>query len=202
MLLRSPDDLRDTDVSPRALDVLEEAKVRSVTLVGRKNPARAAWTAAALREVVAKIPGVVTACSHRLVQDDLNADGVSRTAKRALKLLAERTVDEEDCSAMKEANANEKLLRLRFLRAPQSFSLLPRGNVGMEVEARDQGNGNQLDIIDEYKAIFLSLGYCLSNGPGYRVGWANGKATGIIGDNKWDAETVVMQSLLCLPYLI
>lgn len=191
MLLRSPDDLRDTDVSPRALDVLEKANVRSVTLVGRKNPARAAWSTAALREIVTKIPGVVTACNHRLVQDDLNAEGVSRTTKRALKLLAERTVDEEGGSAMREANENEKLLRLQFLRSPQSFTLLPNGNVGMDLESRDQRNRNQFGIKGEYKAIFLSLGYCPSSGSGYRVGWANGKATGIIGDNKWDAESVV-----------
>lgn len=192
MLLRSTEDFADTDVSPRALDVLQNARIRTVSVVGRKNPARAAWTTAALREVVTKIPGIITECSHSLLQRDLESPDLPRTSKRALKLLLERT--EDAGSAGSEKGVGErKTLYLQFLSSPQSFKLLPNGNIDMELTTRDEKLGDQSFIKGEHSCIFLSLGYCPDEGSGYRVGWANGKATGIIGDNKWDAESVVSQ---------
>lgn len=182
MLLRPVSDFADTDISPRAFNVLKDADVREVTLVGRKGPWKAAWTTAALREVMTKIPGVVTQCEHALVLRGLDMQP-AKTVKRMLTLLKGQSVDEGVGERRRD-----KLLRLKFLLSPTHFkSTAERGRVCVEL----QNNDNSGVEMHDADAVFLSLGYEPTVGPGYRVGWANGKATGIIGDNKWDAESVV-----------
>lgn len=192
MLLRSTDDFVDTDVSPRALQVLQESDIQRVSLIGRKNPARAAWTTAALREVVTKVPDVISTCSHRLLRQDMESSDLPRASKRALKLLFERTKDANKLASQQRVGRGKRL-SLEFLSSPQGFKLLPDGKIEMELLFREGNCGDQSSVKREHGCIFLSLGYCPDTGEGYRVGWANGKATGIIGDNKWDAETVVSE---------
>lgn len=181
MLLRPVSDFVDTDISPHAFSVLEEANVKEVTLIGRKGPGQAAWTTAALREVMTKIPGIVTQCDHALVAKNLHAQP-TKAVGRMLALLKDRSMDESV-----GGQSCDKLLRLKFLRSPTRFGLCGDGKVRMELQNNEDGDMEEHGV----DTVFLSLGYEPANGPGYRVGWANGKATGIIGDNKWDAESVI-----------
>lgn len=176
ILLRDPSEFADTDVSERALKVLQQAAVRRVTVMGRRGPEGAKWTTAALRELMTGVKGVQTECEKKAVEDAMEGE-VSRSGKRMLKLLKEGSV---------ERAAGGKVLRLTFGRSPTAFGIGANGTVEMGVRVAENG-----DEIQESGTVFLSLGYESGGGEGYRVGWANGTARGIIGDNRWDAEEVV-----------
>ena len=51
ILIRSPDELRETDVSQPVLDALLTSKVREVHVIGRRGPAQAKFTTKELREL-------------------------------------------------------------------------------------------------------------------------------------------------------
>lgn len=183
ILLQPLDSLRSTDISPSALDLLSMTNIKSVTLFARKSPANAAWTAPALREIVTKIPGITTMCDHSLIRRDLELPDIPRRSKSALKILAKSTKDE----ATHVPLPHEKILHLRFLNSPSSFDV-----DGETVSLKLHNNaGDDGVITDHANAVFLSLGYVGGSAPAPAVGWANDKASGIIADNKWDAESVV-----------
>jgi ferredoxin--NADP+ reductase len=50
ILIRDPDDLRETDISQPVLDTLMSSKVREVHMIGRRGPAQAKFTTKELRE--------------------------------------------------------------------------------------------------------------------------------------------------------
>src|SRR5262250_809607 len=51
ILIRDPEELRETDVSQPVLDALENSKVREVHVIGRRGPAQAKFTTKELREL-------------------------------------------------------------------------------------------------------------------------------------------------------
>ena len=51
ILIRNPEDLRETDISQPVLDTLMASKVREVHLIGRRGPAQAKFTTKELREL-------------------------------------------------------------------------------------------------------------------------------------------------------
>jgi ferredoxin--NADP+ reductase len=51
ILIRDPDELRDTDISQPVLDALAASKVREVHMIGRRGPAQAKFTTKELREL-------------------------------------------------------------------------------------------------------------------------------------------------------
>jgi ferredoxin/flavodoxin---NADP+ reductase len=51
ILVRDPDDLRETDVSQPVLEALQASKVREVHMIGRRGPAQAKFTTKELREL-------------------------------------------------------------------------------------------------------------------------------------------------------
>ena len=51
ILIRDPDDLRETDISQPVLDTLMSSKVREVHMIGRRGPAQAKFTTKELREL-------------------------------------------------------------------------------------------------------------------------------------------------------
>ena len=51
ILIRPPEDLRETDVSQPVLDALMASKVREVHMIGRRGPAQAKFTTKELREL-------------------------------------------------------------------------------------------------------------------------------------------------------
>lgn len=191
ILLRPIDDLRCTDISPSALDVLAQSNIKSVSIVGRRAPHHASWTTAALREVLTKIPGITTTCNHELIAGDLSV--LPRVKARALKLLKENT---HHVAAVPRFE-NEKLLRLEFLMEINSIAGSEKSNIhDFVVNEVVLGDSDAVRPTAENRELasditFLSLGYVGGSGEGTRVGWANGKARGIIGDNNLDAHTVV-----------
>ncbi|HUJ08094.1 MAG TPA: FAD-dependent oxidoreductase [Streptosporangiaceae bacterium] len=57
ILIRDPEELRETDVSQPVLDALLASKVREVHMIGRRGPAQAKFTTKELREL-GELPGV------------------------------------------------------------------------------------------------------------------------------------------------
>jgi ferredoxin/flavodoxin---NADP+ reductase len=57
ILVRNPDELRETDVSQPVLEALMASKVREVHMIGRRGPAQAKFTTKELREL-GELPGV------------------------------------------------------------------------------------------------------------------------------------------------
>src|ERR1700722_18370559 len=57
ILIRNPEELRETDVSQPVLDTLMASKVREVHMIGRRGPAQAKFTTKELREL-GELPGV------------------------------------------------------------------------------------------------------------------------------------------------
>ena len=51
ILIRDPDDLRETDISQPVLETLMSSKVREVHMIGRRGPAQAKFTTKELREL-------------------------------------------------------------------------------------------------------------------------------------------------------
>ncbi|CAN8076255.1 unnamed protein product [Agarophyton chilense] len=196
LLLRPAKDLYHTDISQSALELLSQSSIKSVSLFGRKSPLNAAWTTSALREIVTKIPSIVTACDHSLIQNDFDSFKLSRPKKSMLKILMEKTIDCKSAELHRREMDGSKILRLEFLKSVASFDVTEDDCVKLRLNQNqmpsDQTDCQSLDILEPYfGTIFLSLGYVGGKGSGHRVGWANGNASGIIGDNKWDAETVI-----------
>jgi ferredoxin/flavodoxin---NADP+ reductase len=57
ILVRNPEELRETDVSQPVLEALMASKVREVHMIGRRGPAQAKFTTKELREL-GELPGV------------------------------------------------------------------------------------------------------------------------------------------------
>lgn len=189
LMLRSKEELKMTDISGSALEVLQNCHVEKVSLIGRRSAQHAAWTTAALREVVTKIPGITTYADHEFVQRDLQAKDLPRQRQRTLKVLAEKTKHLDASKNFDQWNMEQgSQLFLRFLRAPQQ--IIPCDS-GVDVRFSTPGSEKDIETL-KFKSMFLSIGYQTgADGDEYRVGWANKDARGIIGDNKWDAETVI-----------
>ena len=189
LMLRSKKELKMTDISSSALEVLQSCNVGKVSLIGRRSAQHAAWTTAALREVVTKIPGITTYADHGIIERDLQTKDLSRQRQRTLKLLMEKTKHLDVSKGLdQQISRVGSQLFLRFLRAPQQ--IIP-SDAGIDVQFSVASSEKESEML-KFKSMFLSIGYQPGiDGDKHRVGWANKDARGIIGDNKWDAETVV-----------
>lgn len=185
ILLRPQNDRRQMAVAPSAKSVIAQTEIHEVHMFARRAPRFAAWTAAALREVVAKVPGVVTRVDTKLLRSELDDTSVGRKEKRKLSVLLDnaREIEDEDLCE------GERTLCIRFQREVAAFAERD-GRLDVTLRHTDRTNETGGEMV-RCDGAFLSLGYVGGSGSGYRVGWANGSASGIIGDNKWDAETVV-----------
>lgn len=203
LLLRRPDALWASDASPSAVDAIAGAAVGEVALYGRRGPADAAWTAAALREVaVGEIPGIRRvvigaggggkAAVHAAIADG----SLDRTTSRKMKILAGLPSFEEE-EAMDRGGGR---IRFEFGMTPAAFR---GGSVDdVEVEFKDAGDsgGGGGTRMESAGMALLSLGYeggatgviqGKDDDSAVRIGWARGSGKGVIADNKWDAEGAV-----------
>jgi ferredoxin/flavodoxin---NADP+ reductase len=225
ILLRNPDDLRSTDISPAALDAVTQKPVAEVALFARRGPQHAAWTTAALREILTKIPGIHARCDSDVVKRDMQDAAVPRTAKRMLKVLADHAANSKPAGRSLSPTLAHRSLSLNFHLSPVSFrlndalhdqehlnaagravdDLLVTFAHNFDTAADVSGSSsctspgsvavsNAKKVVEEECGLaLLSLGYEGGQpAPGQVcVGWANGKGKGIVGDNRWDAESVV-----------
>lgn len=203
LLLRPRKHLLTLDASPTALHVLANAPaIQNVSLFARRAPPLAKWTTAALREICSKVPGVVVRTDRPALRASIDSPVFkpSRTQMRMLDVLTRHTLDLHGATRTSSSHSDSAhYLTLTFNTAVDAFSM----NEGkLRLHLRDTAAAHESGVhlraeTDERRhacdAAFLSLGYESGDRPpsGIAVGWANGMARGIIGDNKWDAESVV-----------
>jgi ferredoxin/flavodoxin---NADP+ reductase len=195
MLLRSVDDLVATDISPSALDAISAARISSVGVYARRGPESASWTAAALREIVTKIPGIETRLSRKTVlrAKKVNGQKIGRTTLRCLNLLEQHTLDFDAVETASMSSGRRcAILTLNFLHTPSAFTQDITSS-GSRLSVRFARGDILRSENKMFDLAFLSLGYeGKTPHPGQvSVGWANGKGKGIIGDNKVDADSVI-----------
>ncbi len=138
ILLRTPAELKQTDIAAHAHEALCHSRVREVFLLGRRGPKQAAFSSAELKElgtletadpVVA--PGELAGCA------DADSAGNAETA-RNLKILRS--------FAARSPRADAKKLHLRFLLSPTEIIADATGGVAALVleknrlEARPDGS--------------------------------------------------------------
>jgi ferredoxin/flavodoxin---NADP+ reductase len=82
ILIRDPDELRETDVSQPVLDALMASKVREVHVIGRRGPAQAKFTTKELRELgeLAGVDVVIGPGEHDLEAFDASGESARLAA--------------------------------------------------------------------------------------------------------------------------
>ena len=125
ILLRSPEELKETDIASHALEALEKANVNSVTIVGRRSVAQAKFSPKELREVL-NLPDLdVQIDDLEVTEEDIEEMNASRPRRRAFEVL-EKAKKEGAATKSDGDDAKggaRKILRVLFLRSPTG--LLP-----------------------------------------------------------------------------
>jgi len=129
ILLRSPEELKETDIASHALEALEKANVNSVTIVGRRSVAQAKFSPKELREVL-NLPDLdVQIDDLEVTEEDIEEMNASRPRRRAFEVL-ERAKKEGAATKSDGDDAKggtRKILRVLFLRSPTG--LLPEDDI-------------------------------------------------------------------------
>ena len=115
MLMLDHDELGPTDTADHAVEVLERAQVRDVTLLGRRGPAQAAFTNPELLELGELRRADVVVDPAQLELDPasaawLESDAASKADHRRMEILREY--------AAREPSGKTHRIELRFLRSP------------------------------------------------------------------------------------
>ena len=125
ILLRSTEELRETDIATHALEALEKAEVNSVTIVGRRSVAQAKFSPKELREVLGLPDLDVQIDDLEVAEEDIEEMNASRPRRRAFEVLekAKDAAAENVISAEGTEKKKKKILRVIFLHSPTG--LLP-----------------------------------------------------------------------------
>lgn len=221
MLAKSADELRATDVPQPMLDVLAASKVRRISVVARRGPLHAKFTAPELRDI-GELANADTLVDPAEVAIDPNGEemlGAARAARTNLRYLKEW--------AERSPAGRPREVRFRFWRRPvrlngaERVQSLTVERTVLDADGRVQGTGETEEI--PAGMVFRSIGYQglpLPDLPfdqdgatvpheegrvvdaagerlagAYVAGWIKRGATGVIGTNKSDAAATV-RSLL------
>ena len=228
ILCKSVDELKTTDITRNALDVLAESKVEEVHMIGRRGPVQAAFTPAEIREF-----GDLPDCDPVVDPADLNLSPQSEAELSD----SQRRKNFEVLQEFSTRGAPHKARRfvVHFLKSPQQLLGSDRvegvvlgrneliGEPGAQ-KARATGETEELAC----GAFFRSVGYrgiplegvpfdedwgIIPNTNGritdgdqlveglYAVGWIKRGPTGIIGTNKPDSLETVQNLLADIPQL-
>ena len=122
ILLRSTEELKETDIASHALEALEKANVKSVTIIGRRSVAQAKFSPKELREVIG-LPNLdVQIDDLEVAEEDVEEMNASRPRRRAFEVL-EKAKKAVATDGDVEGKKKKKTLRVLFLRSPTA--LLP-----------------------------------------------------------------------------
>jgi ferredoxin/flavodoxin---NADP+ reductase len=163
ILVRTPEELAQTDIAPHALEALTNSKVKTVYLLGRRGPAQAAFTNPEVKELGEMQDAEPVVQTDEVTLDPLSAAAIAndRTVLKKVEILqgyAARTLT---------GKANQ--LKLRFCVSPVELISDEQGAVkAMKLVKNvlvDGGNGDikakateQTEIID-VGLVFRSVGY-------------------------------------------
>lgn len=163
ILVRTPEELKATDIAEHAMEALSKSKVRRVVMLGRRGPAQAAFTNPEVKEL-----GEMQGASVFIRPEDAEPDELS---KKQLEANPDR-VTQKKLDIMKEfAERGEpqgRVLEIRFLTSPTELVDDGKGAVGAVRVVRNElvEKGGRLspratDRSDEIPAqlVLRSVGY-------------------------------------------
>ncbi|BCY09733.1 NADP oxidoreductase [Actinoplanes sp. L3-i22] len=215
MLVRTPDELRRTDVPEHVIDALAGHAVREVTVVGRRGPRFARFTNKELLELAA-VPSadlIVEPADLALPDAELSRVAGEPATKRLLASLQK--------IADREPAGRDRRIRLLFDRTPIEFT----GDTG--VRTVRLARTSDPTVVEEIDAglVLPAVGYRSTPLPGapfddatgtiphadsrvdragglYVVGWAKRGPSGVIGTNRLCASETVASLLADAPALL
>ena len=225
ILAKTIDELKDTDITARALEVLAESKIREIRMVGRRGPVQAAFSPVELKEL-----GELADCDVFVDPADLVLNDASRAEIDVLKWRdAKKNVDLLTGFAARTSSGRSRRLAIDFYRSPKDLRgagsvqeiFMERNALTGEPGAQRATGTGRIEPVS-CGAVFRSVGYrglpiagvpfderagtmpnvegrVVENGkavPGlYAVGWIKRGPSGVIGTNKPDAAETVKHLL-------
>lgn len=221
ILCKTVDELKNTDISKKALDVLSTSKIREVHMIGRRGPVQAAFTPVEIREF-----GELADCAPVVDKKDLEINYSSQVELEDPKNAPKRKNFEilKSLSEMDPGNKRKRFF-IHFRKSPVALGgakrlekvFLERNElVGEPGKQKSRGTGEKEVIVSGL--LFRSVGYrgrpldgvpfneawgTIANEHGrvadsehifsglYTSGWIKRGPSGIIGTNKPDSEETV-----------
>ena len=231
ILCKTVDELANTDITARALEVLAESKVREVRMIGRRGPVQAAFTPPEMKEL-----GEFGDCDLVVDPAELVLNDASRAELEVLKWReAQKNYDLLQAAASKEPAGKSRRLLIQFYRGPKELVggprlagvVLERNQLSGEPGAQKAAGTGITELVpcgvlfrsvgyrgvplagvpfDEKNAVIPNVeGRVMQNGqpvPGlYAAGWIKRGPSGIIGTNKPDSFETVKSLLADMPAL-
>ena len=210
MLALTPDELAATDTIDRAIETINEAKIREILVVGRRGPVQAAWTPIEVGEL-----GELEGADVIVDPADLELDAASAAELAAAPPTVRRNLDHLRDYARRLPAGKPRSIRLRFFTSP--VAILGEGEVEAIELTRNQLVDGRAVATDELElvpcgVVFRSVGYRGIPLPGvpfdersgtipneggrvepgvYAAGWIKRGPSGVIGTNKKDAAETV-----------
>jgi ferredoxin/flavodoxin---NADP+ reductase len=209
MLVRTPDELRRTDVPEHVVEVLAACAVREITIVGRRGPAFAKFTSKELMELAALESADVLVDAADLILDADQQAAVAGNPAAGRLLMRLRDL------ADRPARGRPRSIRFAFGCRPAEFL----GAAAVEaVRFRRWSPGLEEKVDIPAQLVLRSIGYrgsalagvpfdertgtvpneagrvSTEHGPVpglYAVGWIKRGPTGVIGTNQLDARQTV-----------
>ncbi|MBR7833118.1 FAD-dependent oxidoreductase [Actinospica durhamensis] len=203
MLVRTPDELRRTDVPAHVIEALAGHAVREVCIVGRRGPDSAKFTNKELVELGEVEGADVIVSPEELELSDAQQAGLARTPAAARLVASLRKL------ADREPQGRERAIRFLFNRTPVGFV----GDASAAVTAVRLARTTDPAVVEELEAglVLPAVGYRSVPMPGvpfdestgtiphrdsrvvdgeqavpglYVVGWAKRGPSGVIGTNR------------------
>ena len=164
ILCRTPEELLKTDIADYALEQLRASRVKEVTILGRRGPAQAAFTAPEAKEL-----GELADCDTFVPADEAELDALSQASLAAADRAELRKVEFIQELARRQPTGKSKRLTLRFLVSPVELLGDENGHVRQMrlvrniLYATDAGSlraraTDQFETLDA-GLVFRSIGY-------------------------------------------
>ena len=225
ILAKTVDELKDTDITQHALDVLAESKIKEVHVIGRRGPVQAKFTPPEIKEI-----GELVDCDPVVTSADLDLTPACQAEHDEIKNTHSRkNLATLRSFADRELTSKNKRYLLRFFLSPVELQgkeslerIVLEKNVlkGEPFNQWAEGTGER--VTENCQLLFRSVGYRGVPLPGlpfsekkgivpsingrvvegesplpglYVSGWIKRGPSGVIGTNKPDAYETV-KSLL------
>ena len=208
ILAINPKELYPTDIADHALRKLEQSKIRTVYICGRRGPEHAAFTAPELRDLL-KLANTNVSLDEIQIQEAVERVSATSDIEKNLKnnLEVMRLINAQS------KNAANRELKIKFLAVP----VLIKGDKQVEEVVFNINKVKNGKVVSTSKTfsiktnlVISAIGYDSAEFPGisisngrihniaghignniYTTGWAKRGPTGVIGTNKSDSSDVV-----------
>lgn len=126
ILVRTPEELEQTDIAEHALEALAASKIKEVLLVGRRGPAQAAFTNKEIDELGEMAGADAVTLPEEITLDELSTKDLEENADRQTQMKVERL----QSYAEPKAEPKDKRVVVRFLLSPTELVDDGTGKVG------------------------------------------------------------------------